>query len=115
MALPESELRAVLKAVGAFVEKRRPRPEIRDKLDIRVHINGSEVLITEVRPAFHDKRKKQDTPVARIRWFNSRKIWRLFWMRSDLKWHAYEPYPEASRIATHLRTVDEDYHCCFFG
>src|SRR5947207_2448137 len=114
MPLPDFELRAALKAVGALVEKRRPPPSVREKLDIRADITGSEVLIFTVRADFRDTSKKRDIPVARIRWFNSRKIWRLFWMRSNLKWQAYEPYPEASKIATHLRTVDEDYHGCFF-
>jgi hypothetical protein len=115
MALPQSELRAVLKSVGAFVEKRRPPPAVRAKLDLRADITRSEVLISEVRPDFKDESKMRGIPVARMRWFNSRKVWRLFWMRSNLKWKAYEPYPEASRISTHLRTIDEDYHGCFFG
>ena len=115
MALPDSEIRAVLRGIGAFLKKRRPPVAMRSQIDLRASISGSEVLIVEVRPDRIDKTKVRETPVARMRWFGSRRIWRLFWMRADLKWHAYEPYPEASRIATHLRTVDEDFHGCFFG
>ena len=115
MALPESELRVALKAVGAFIEKRRPPVDLRSKVDLRVDIINSEILIVEIRPNMDDLTTKRDFPIARLRWFRSRQIWRLFWMRSNLKWQAYEPYPEASKVSTHLRTIDEDVHGCFFG
>ena len=104
MAIPESEMRKTLKAVGAFLEKRRRESE--SKTSLRASISNSEVVIL-ASEVDSDKRKSREYPVARMRWFNSRKIWRLFWIGDDRKWHAYYSYPEAARIATHLRTVDE--------
>lgn len=40
--------------------------------------------------------------------------WRLYWRRSDLKWHAHEPGAYGS-LQDSLTVVDEDTHCCFFG
>ena len=53
--------------------------------------------------------------MARIRYIRSKAHWRLYWMRSDLKWHAYEPSPEHESLQDALAVVDQDAHCCFFG
>ena len=36
-------------------------------------------------------------------------------MRSDLKWHSYQPEPEVSAIDDFLAVVQKDEHACFFG
>jgi hypothetical protein len=115
MAVPDTQLRACLKAVGAFIEKRRPPLHIRPKLDFRADIKGSDVVIVEVRPSFRNKRRIIEHPVAKMKWVDSRQVWRLFWMRADLKWHSYDPLSEAADIDTLLFEVDRDPHCCFFG
>jgi hypothetical protein len=115
MPLPDSQIRECLIATGEFISKRRPPFDIRDKLDYRADINGQEVTIISVRPAFSDPGRKTDHPIAKARWVGTRKVWRLYWMRADMKWHSYEPLPESPRIATLLEEVDRDPHCCFFG
>ncbi|MDD2763927.1 MAG: DUF3024 domain-containing protein [Opitutaceae bacterium] len=96
MALPDTQVRACLKAVGAFLAKRRPPPEVRDRLDFHADISGSDLIVVEVRPSFSDPSRKIEHPVAKAKWVEARKVWRLFWMRSDLKWHSYTPKPEAA-------------------
>ncbi|WP_404397002.1 DUF3024 domain-containing protein [Idiomarina loihiensis] len=36
-------------------------------------------------------------------------------MRSDLKWHAYEPKSQVKTIDQVFKVVSEDEFCCFFG
>ena len=115
MAIPEAEMRACLKAVGEFIEKIRPPLDIRDQLDFRADINGSELVVAEVRPSFQNKKLKREHPVAKAKWISTRRIWRLFWMRADLKWHSYQPFPESPSIAAVLDEVRRDPHGCFFG
>jgi hypothetical protein len=95
--------------------KRRPSPEIRDKLDYRANINGSDLVIVAVRPAYDDKTQIREHAVAKAKWVQKRKVWRLFWMRADLKWHSYKPMPEAAHIDDIFAEVDRDAHGCFFG
>jgi len=45
----------------------------------------------------------------------ARKIWKIYWKRADLKWHRYDPHPEAATLAEALHIIDEDACCCFFG
>jgi hypothetical protein len=115
MAIPEAEMRACLKAAGEFIEKIRPPIEVREQLDFRADIKGSEVVIAEVRPSFQNKHEKREHPVAKAKWIGTQKVWRLFWLRADLKWHAYEPLPEARSISALLEEVRRDPHGCFFG
>ena len=115
MAIPDSQLRACLSAVGDFLVKRRPPVHIREQLDFRADIKGSELVIVEVRPAFRDKTQTVEHPVEKAKWVGTRKLWRLFWMRADLKWHSYDPLPEAPDIKTLIGEVERDPHCCFFG
>ena len=50
MALNDLERKRVEKAVGTFVEKRRPPPHIRPKLDFGFRISGQSVELVEIRP-----------------------------------------------------------------
>jgi hypothetical protein len=115
MPLPSPQLQEALQAVGAFLQKRRPPEHIRAKLDMRADINNNEVIIRTLRPYFMDANQIIESPFARAKWVGTRKVWRLYWMRSDLKWHAYQPFPEAATLGEVLAEVDRDPHGCFFG
>jgi len=78
MSLPQTQLRECLGAVGEFISKRRPPPEIRDKVDIRADINGQAMTIISIRPAYNDPSQKIESPIAKTRWVGTRKVWRLF-------------------------------------
>lgn len=115
MPIADKELRAALAAAGDFLTRRRPRPEIRDQLDYKIDINGSDLTIFEVRPRYDDPSKTIEHGVAKMKWVGTKKAWRLFWMRGNLKWHSYEPKPEAAAIDVLFKEVEKDPHGCFFG
>jgi hypothetical protein len=115
MAIPEKELRECLRAAGAFIEKRRPKPEIRDRLDLRADIEGSALVISEVRPAYNNPKVIRHHPVAKAKWIGTLKAWRLYWMRADMKWHAYDAGRPLTGIAEILDEVGRDPYGCFFG
>jgi hypothetical protein len=81
MPLPPDQLQECLRKVGAFLEKRRPRPDIRDRLDFRFDISGSDVTLVEVRPGFQDPARMIEHPIVRARWIAKSRSWRIFWMR----------------------------------
>ena len=41
--------------------------------------------------------------------------WRLFWMRGNLKWHAYKTKSVNGDLVQLVSEVDEDAWGCFFG
>ena len=115
MALSELETRRVEKDVGAFVEKRRPPPHIRNELDLGFRVKGQSVEIFEVRPLWSDPKEKIEEPVAKATYVKTQKVWKVYWQRADLKWHRYDPDPEVKTLQEFLRLVDRDEYACFFG
>jgi hypothetical protein len=115
MALSEFEIRRCEKCVAEFMEKRRPPPHLRDKVDLAFRIDGHSVEIFEVRAHWSDAAKKVEHPVAKATYNKTRKNWKVFWQRADLKWHGYQPHLEAASIEEFLDVVHRDEHSCFFG
>ena len=116
MALSELEIARVRRAVRAFVERRRPPPDIRDEVDLAFRISGQSVEIFEIRRAFGGSPgEKIELPVAKATHVRSVRGWRVFWLRQDMKWHSYKPMPVVPTIEEFVALVQEDRNGCFFG
>src|SRR5690606_34351648 len=114
MALSELERKRVERVLAPFMQKRRPPAHIRSELDLGYRISGQSVEIFEVRPHWSDSSQKLEHSVAKATYVRSRSIWRVYWLRADLKWHLYEPAPAVGALEAFLTLVDEDEHSCFF-
>ncbi len=105
---------AVLKTVRMFLNKIRPPSKaIRSKVDFGFRFFGQTVELVEIRP----KRTgvgKIEHAFAKGTFVASRGIWKVYWMRGNLKWHPYEP-PTARTLKEYLDLVQKDEHHCFFG
>lgn len=115
MAFTEIERQRCERAIGGFLERRRPPAHIRDEVDLAYRLDGHSVEIFEIRPNWRDRAKKMETPVAKATFVRTKNHWRVYWMRRDLKWHQYEPAPEVGTLEAFLDLVDRDENCCFFG
>jgi hypothetical protein len=115
MALNDIERKRVENAVAAFIQKRRPPAHVRPKLDYGFRLAGQSVELFEVRPQFDRPEVKRESSFAKATFVRTKGVWRVYWMRSDLKWHSYEPRPEVLAIADFLAVVQKDEHACFFG
>lgn len=115
MALNDIERKKIEKAVGAFIEKRRPPPPIRPKLDFGFRISGQSVEIFEIRPQWDNPAIKRESPCAKTTFVRTQNIWKIYWMRADLKWHGYEPDARLASIEDALAVIWQDEYGCFFG
>jgi len=115
MALSELEKKRVERAVAAFMEKRRPPPHVRSQIDRGFRIKGQSVEIFDTRPDWRHPSKTMEQSIAKATYVRTVCLWKVFWMRADLKWHAYDPAPQVGTIEKFLELVDEDRHGCFFG
>lgn len=115
MALSEHERHRFEKPVRAFIESRRPPPNIRPELDLGYRFAGQSVEIFEIRPAFQQPDKIIEISVAKATFVRYRQIWKVYWMRADLKWHRYEPQATVPSIEDFLAVIGEDQYGCFFG
>ena len=115
MALNDIERKRIEKVVGAFVQKRRPAPHIRPELDIGFRVACQSVEIFEIRPRWREPNVKTQRPVAKATFVRSQALWKIFWMRADLRWHGYAPLPVVPSIERFLAAVDKDEYACFWG
>ena len=113
--LSEFDTKRCEKLVAQFIEMRRPPPHIRAEVDLSFRINGQSVEIFEVRPNWRDRCKLQEHSIAKATYNKSKRNWKVFWQRADLKWHSYFPNPEVTSIEEFLAVVQKDEHGCFFG
>ena len=115
MALTELECKRCEKALADFMARRRPLPHLREQLDIGYKIEGQSIEIFEIRPDWKDAGVRQESPVAKATFVRTQGLWKVFWMRADLKWHSYEPKAAVNTFQGFLGAVDRDEHGCFFG
>ena len=115
MAFNDIEQRRIERDVAKFMELHRPPAHIRPELDFGYRVSGHSVEIFEIRPEWRNRKQKVEHPVAKATYVRTRNLWRVFWMRRDLKWHGYEPTPEVPSLEVFLAMVGRDEYCCFFG
>ena len=115
MALSEFERKRVKKLADAFVERRRPPVHMRNELDLGYRVCGQSVELFEIRRLWNDPSERIEEPVAKATYVKKTNTWRVYWQRSDLKWHRYDPDPEVATLEDFLRVVDEDEFAAFWG
>ena len=116
MALNEIETQRVRKIVGDFVEQNRPPSHIRQQLDLGFRINGQSIELFEIRPVWGGSPGEMlESAFAKATFVRTSGMWKLYWRRTDLKWHSYPPAPEVASLEVFLALVGEDKHHCFKG
>lgn len=115
MAFSEFEKKKIVRSASQFLETRRPPAHIRSQLDLEVRVSGQQVEIVEIHPYFREPTKTIESPVAKATWVQKSKRWKIYWMRSDLKWHSYTPEPDVRSIEEFFAIVNADQNGCFFG
>jgi hypothetical protein len=117
MAFTSTEVALIESAMADFMAKRRPREEIRDKLDLayRLKHKDQSVEIFTIRPDWRNPEETVESEVAKARFRRNSTRWDILWMRASGKWNSYQPHPEAVLFEEFLAIVDEDAHYCFWG
>ncbi len=114
VAFNELDLKRIEKAAADFLAVRRPPPDIRGQLDLEYTVYNQTIELVEVRPVWNNPSEIRKPPFAKATYVRTANEWRIFWMRGNLKWHAYDP-PVAPTIAAFFSLLHEDRFCCFFG
>lgn len=113
--LPDYHMQEVERQVRRFVESLRPPENIRPELDIGYRISGQSFEVFEIRPRWMQPGVTQELPVAKATYVKSMEVWKLYWMRADLKWHRYDLPPGSESLRAVLKEIAEDPYCCFWG
>ena len=105
----------IIEIMENHLEKIRPREEIRSQLDIGYTIEKQSIILNEIRPVWRDPSVYKEYGFAKTTYVKSKNVWKVYWMRADLKWHPYDPKPEVKTLQQFLKIVDEDKYHCFKG
>jgi hypothetical protein len=92
-----------------------PDPAVRAELRVDYRVEGPAVALFESRPRLLNPAEWGEEPVAKFRHVRSRRVWRLFCMHRDWKWHRYELLPESSSLAPLVDEVRRDPSGIFWG
>ena len=115
MAISEFEIKRCEKLVGAYIEKHRPPPHVRNQVDLGYRISDQSIEIFEIRPLWKKPDKKIEEMVAKTTYVKKSGLWKVYWQRSDMKWHSYVPTTEVNSLEEFLALVEKDEHGCFYG
>jgi|SRR5690606_39424553 len=115
MALDTLQAAEVIINLEKFLDKRRPPENMRHKLDLNYKIENQSITIFETRPHWQRKTETIESSIAKATWAQTKKVYKIYWMRADLKWHSYKPQPMVKTIEDFLQTVNEDAYGCFWG
>jgi len=113
MAFSSDEEVEIKKVLDPYIASVRPKPEIRDEVDLFYKIYDQSVEIYEVRKIYDGR--VIDEPIAKTTFNRTSNKWKVFWQRADSKWHGYEPKKEIANLKDFVKIVDEDKHSCFWG
>lgn len=114
MSFTDVQLQRIKKEVGGLCTKRTPA-DLSDKLRCEYEVDKQSVIIYEVRPAWDQPSEVTRFPMAKLTYVISRKAWKLYWKRANMKWVAYEPKESSRNIGDLVKEIDNDEYGCFFG
>ena len=101
--------------MDSYISKVRPPKEIRNQLDLSYEIADQSVILNEVRQRWNNLTEIMVNGYAKTTYVSSKNIWKVYYIRSDMKWHEYKPFPAVNNLKKFLQLVDEDKHNCFKG
>lgn len=78
MAFSELEQKRIERQADAYVQSRRPPPQLRDQVDIAFRIHGQSIEIFEIRPAWRKPGVTIENPIAKATYVRTREAWSVF-------------------------------------
>lgn len=115
MALSELEIKRVEKTMDGYLARHRPAPHIRSQLDIGWRLTGQSLVIFERRPAWDNPTEIRERSFVKTTFVRTTGLWKLFWMRQDLRWHGYEPAMHHRTLDAVIAEIESDPYSCFGG
>ena len=98
-----------------YIDKIRPKEELRDMVDLTYMIENQSITIYEIRPHFNLPAQKIESQIAKTTFVKAKNHWKVLWMGPDLKWHTYTPHPIVNTLKEFVELVDQDKYGCFWG
>lgn len=115
MAISEFERKRWESLIAKYIDKIRPPAHIRPELDYGFRFNGQSIELYSIKSAWRNPKEKIEGPFAKATYVGTQKTWKVFWQRTDMKWHRYGPVPTVNTLEEFIEVVGKDEFSCFFG
>ena len=115
MAFSEFENKKHERLIRRYLDTRRLPPHMRKELDLGFRQTGQSIELFELRPQWRNPDKIIENAIAKTTFVKTRKEWRIYWQRADLKWHRYDPVPAVKSLEEFIEVVENDEYGCFYG
>ena len=104
----------IIEIMENYIQKIRPPENIRHQLDINYKIDGQSIILFEIRPHFEIPDLILEPAYAKATYVKAEDIWKIYWMRGNLKWTLYEPKPRVKNLKEFIEIVEEDSGAVFW-
>ena len=114
--MPETDIARINRWLDR--ENARIPPHAREEVRIEVDYDQRSVTILECRPPWDPDRMGPEwmrTPVARLRYTQSRGEWTLYSTDRNSRFHRYDLAPPTTDVAALLDEIDRDPASIFWG
>lgn len=114
MAFTEAQLAEIEAKVGGLCRRKSPA-HLTSEVRIDYVVERHTVTIVERRAPWRAGEHWSAQGCARFKYTANEKRWKLYWMRRDLKWHAYQLDRPLRSLAALVEEVEIDEYGAFFG
>jgi len=115
MALELLNTLDIIEIMENYIARIRPPEEIRATLDINYRIDNQSIILFEIRPLWKDKSQYMTYDFAKTSFDKKNSVWKIYWLRTNLKWNPYDPAPTVKNLTDFLKIVETDKFGCFKG
>jgi hypothetical protein len=105
----------IIETMENYLERQRPPEHIRNKVDLGYKIENQSIILTEIRPAWDNPSQINEHGYAKATYIKKQDVWKIYWMRGNLKWNLYDPKPQVKKLSDFLEVVEKDELGCFKG
>lgn len=114
MPLSEFEIKKIESIFSEYCEKKIPL-HVRDQLVLTFKINRNEVVLFEKRVVWDNPSEWREHPVTKMKCNMQTRLWTLYWLDRNSKFHIYERIKPSKYIETLLKEVNSDPTGIFWG
>ena len=115
MTIPTLQTLEIIETLENYISRNRPPEHIRAQVDLSYKIDGQSIILFEIRPRFDRPEIKHEIEFAKTTFVKSRGVWKVYWMRSNLKWYSYDARPTVKKLSEFIKLVEQDEYGCFLG
>jgi len=115
MALQFENQIEIIEAMEGYLINSHPPEEVRNEVDLNYKIENQSIIVFEIRPLWNNPSEKMEYNFAKATFVKTENKWKIYWFKSDMKWHIYKPAEKVNNLKEFVKIIQEDKHRCFRG